>query len=78
MENYPEQPRILIPCACNRFGQEASQGQVGDNDAETDGKQLVWLPLLADGKVDKSEPHGNHDTVVPADVIKACRAQEIQ
>ena len=70
MEYHAQDAGVLNPGTLGGGYRDAGQGQVDDHYSQPDGQQFVGLPLLEDRQEYQQQPDGQHDQVLPANVVE--------
>ena len=78
VEDDPEDARLLELSGPGDEIGETGEGQVGDNDPQPNGQQLVRFHVAADRRIDERQADAQHNAVAPVDVVEAGGAQEFQ
>ena len=78
MEDDAEYARLLEAGALDGRDKQSGQGEIGDDHAESDGKELVGLHISRGCEVYEHEADDNHQHFARADCRQAGGTEEVQ
>ena len=78
MENDAEDAGTLHSNPVFRRDRHRRKGQIDNNDAQSDGQELVRLHVFGDGDEDEPKPDQDHDGVAPVHVCETGGIDKIE
>ena len=78
MEDHAEEAGLLEPGSLDRRHQQTGQRQIGNDDSEPDGQELVRLHVPRHRQVDEDQPQHDHQALSGAYGAESGGPEEVQ